>query len=94
MKAWVWVIGLSVAGCKGGDKPAEPDGSGVKECDEYVAALEACIGKLPADQRAPMEQQLRNQKDALAKADPLAKKQMRDGCRTGRATLEADQRCK
>ena len=88
------VVLLCLSACKSSDKPAEADGSGVKECDEYVAALEACIGRLPEDQRAPMEQQLRNQQDALAKADPLAKQQMRDGCRTGKATLNADQRCK
>lgn len=94
MKRYLVFALLTLWACKGEKEPAADDSSGVQECDDYVAALEACIAKLPAEQRAPMETQLRNQKEALGKADPLAKKQMRDGCRTGRATLNADQRCK
>jgi hypothetical protein len=88
------LLSLLVVGCDKKETVEETKGSGVKECDQYVAALESCIANMHEDQRAPMEKQLRTQRDALSKGTKVQKKQMRKSCRTGVATLKADKRCK
>jgi len=82
-----------VGGCEKEDE-TETSASGPKDCTAYIAALEACIEKLPEAQRAPMQKVLDARKLSLKNADRLAKSQMRADCRTGLATLKQDKRCK
>ncbi|MBW2458157.1 MAG: hypothetical protein JRI68_26875 [Deltaproteobacteria bacterium] len=77
-------------GCK--KESAEETAAG-DPCDDYVAAMEKCVAKIPEEQRAPMKKQLEAQQDALAKAGTAAREQMTGGCRTGLAALKADSRC-
>lgn len=66
----VLVVGaaMALAGCGGGGGGAgAPAGGeiGVKECDDYVAAFEACIPKLPEAGRETLKKALDSQKEGF-----------------------------
>lgn len=81
---------LALPSCK---KEGGSEASAGDACADYVAAMEKCLEKTPADQRGPMKQQLDSQRSALTNAGEAAKEQMADGCRMGLATLKSDPRC-
>lgn len=71
---------------------AVDEGAG-QACEEYVAALEACVKQMPTEARPPMQEQLDKQREALKKASPAEKQAMDSGCRTGLATLKQNPAC-
>jgi hypothetical protein len=63
---------LLLPGCGRGDGGGTASGGtiGVEPCDAYVARLEACAGKMPAEARPPHESAIRTARDLLEeKAD-------------------------
>ena len=56
-------VGLALAGC-GGDGGGAPAGgeTGVKECDEYFAAFERCLPKLPEAGRDALKKAVGSQR--------------------------------
>ncbi len=87
----VALVGLSLPSCKD-DKALSS--SGVKECDDYVAALEACINTMPEKERAPWKKELDNTRNSLKQASGAQRKQLAGSCRTGTATLRSSGLCK
>ncbi|MBI4705168.1 MAG: hypothetical protein HY744_29015 [Deltaproteobacteria bacterium] len=93
---------VATAGCKKKEEPAAgaqpqptsaPAEVSIAECDKYVAALEACVKKLPEAARAPMQDQLTRQREAWAAASPLQRQQMAPGCQLGNAALRQNPAC-
>ena len=75
---------------KGGEEETE----GPNACDDYFAAMEACLAKMPAEERGPMKKHLESQRQTLSKAGPALYREMIGTCETGLATLKSDPRCK
>jgi hypothetical protein len=97
-RAFSLMVSLVVAtafGCHKETAPKDKEKKGGEQtCQEYIAALDACIAKLPADQRADMQKTRDAQAKALKDAPQIQKEQMGDGCRTGLATLKQHPACK
>ncbi len=85
------LVGLGLSGCED-EKTAQR--SGVKECDAYLAALEACINNMPENERAPWKKELDNTRNGLKQANIAQRKQLASSCRTGAATLRTSGLCK
>jgi Meckel syndrome type 1 protein len=95
--------GLLVGAC---DKKEEPKPGaaatgggasiGVKECDDYLAKMEKCIGAVPAAGKPAMEQGLKASRDSwatLAK-DPTTKATLPASCKAALDALSANPACK
>ncbi len=53
--ASLWLC-TCVVGCKGSNSPSGEQGSGIPECDQYIALVRTCAKKQPKDEdRARME---------------------------------------
>lgn len=93
-------MGALVVGCdKGGDAAGKTgstgDKIGVQECDDYLTKMEACIGKVPAEGKAAMEQGLKTSRDAWkqAAAGP-GKDTLKTTCKTMLDSLANNPMCK
>src|SRR5690348_936974 len=85
------------AGEKGGDKGGGGGGIGVPECDDYLKKMEACLGKMPAEAKAAMEQGFKTNRDAwkqAASSSPAAKEALKPGCKAALDALAANPACK
>ena len=79
-RALLLLLGLSLSslltgtGCGGDDTaPASQDKTGAPACDAYVARLEACAGRAPAEQRPAHDAAIRVARDRFEeKADKAA----------------------
>lgn len=92
--------GLFLVGCgrSEGERPASSEKTGVEACDAYVARLEACAGKQPADERAAHDAAIRAARDLLeAKADKAESDGDRvaiaDACKRMTDALGSQPRC-
>lgn len=83
-------------GAKGDAKPAAAaGGTGVKECDDYFAAVEKCTKAMPAEGKAALDQAAKAVRDTLAAAgSPEAKKAMATSCKSAQDALAANPACK
>ena len=90
--AFALLVAVAIAGCK--EDKSDEKSTGVKECDEYIAAMEACAAKLDGPAKKPMEDSVRAQRSALQGAGDAQKKQAVDGCVTGLAALKQNPACK
>ena len=100
---------VSFVGCKSNQEKAKPAASAsaatantaaasgkaaAGACGDYVAALDACIAKMPEGQRDALTKTRDAQKKALATAPAAAKAQMQSSCSTGLASLKQNPLCK
>ena len=78
------------------DKKSDGDSAtGVKECDDYHTALEACIGKMPEAAKKAMADSLAASKKAMKAATQAeAKAAMAKGCKAATDALKANPACK
>jgi len=82
----VLVVGLGVVGlaCNkdsaGGSAASGGDSIGVKECDDYLAKVEACFAKDPAT-KAAMAASTKAQRDAWKTAAATNKDAIKVGCK-------------
>ena len=63
--------------------PAAAGETGVKECDDYIAKFETCVGKMPAEAQAAAKTGLDSMKSGwkqAAAASPEAKTALATGC--------------
>jgi hypothetical protein len=93
--------GLFFTGCgrSEGERPASSDKTGVETCDAYVARLETCAGKQPADDRAAQQAAIRAARDLLEeKADKAEadgdRVALADACKRMADALGEEPRCK
>jgi hypothetical protein len=97
-----------IAGCdknEGGAEGAKPGaeaakagaaaGTGVKECDDYFAAVEKCVKVMPAEAKAGLDQAAKTIRDTLTAAgSPEAKQAMGASCKSALDALAANPACK
>lgn len=76
--------------------PAGGGDVGVAECDDYIKKMEACIGKMPAEAKAAMEQGFKQSKDAWkqAAATPQGKEGLKTACKAALDALANNPACK
>ena len=69
---------------------------GVQECDDYIKKMEACMGKMPAEAKAAMEQGFKQSKDAWtqAAATPQGKEGLKTACKAALDALANNPACK
>jgi hypothetical protein len=91
---------MALAGCGGGDgggagAPAAKGEIGVKECDDYVAAIEACIPKLPEAGRDTLQKALAAQKEGFKQTAATAegKSSLVGTCTTLHENLKKNPAC-
>jgi hypothetical protein len=69
------------------DKPAEPAATagevGVAECDEYIAKMTECAGKMSPESSGPMKESMETMKNAWkdASSTPEGKQALASGCK-------------
>jgi hypothetical protein len=74
---------------------AAAGGTGVKECDDYFAAVEKCAKSMPAEAKGAIEQAAKTMKDSLNGAgSDEAKKAMASGCKQAADALSSNPACK
>jgi hypothetical protein len=86
----VLVVGMGVVGLacnkdSGGGEGASGGSIGVKECDDYLAKVDACFAKDPAT-KAAMQDGLKAQRDAWKATAATNKDALKVGCK---AALDA-----
>lgn len=96
-RASIW-IGLFVAaalmagmGCKGGGDAKESAASeeiGIEACDSYFKKVASCLGKVPSDQKASMENSMAANRKAWREVakNSASRDNLKAGCQ---ATLDA-----
>lgn len=103
--AWVLLFALATAGaagCGGGDKkegdgPASAGESvGVAECDEYLTKMEACIAKMPPENRAAQEQAFKHSREEWKKtaSSPQGKESLKVTCKAAVDAMTRDPMCR
>jgi hypothetical protein len=89
-------VGLALAGC-GGDGGGRPGGGeiGVKECDEYFAAFERCLPKLPEDTREALKKAVDAQREGFKRTAQTAegKTSLVGTCTTALENLRKNPAC-
>ena len=90
-----------VSGCdkkdEGGDKGSDSSGSasGVKECDDYFAAVEKCMSNAPDESKAAFKQGVDQMKQSLKNAsDDASKQAIAQGCKSAADALASNPACK
>jgi hypothetical protein len=93
--ALVVTMAVALAGCGGGGGSAPADGIGVKECDDYIAAFEACLPKLPEAGREPLKNALETQKKGFKETAATAegKASLSGTCTTLLTNLKSNPQC-
>jgi hypothetical protein len=79
------------------DTGSAGDKIGVAECDEYFDKMQACIGKMPAEGKAAMEEAMKGNRSAWAesaKAGGAAKDALKTGCKAAVDALASNPMCK
>jgi hypothetical protein len=83
------VCSLLATGC-GKPRGTDLDGTGVAECDDYLAQMAACASKLPAELRAANQAAIKTARDLLeARASSDAASDSKDANADPRHTLTA-----
>lgn len=92
----VVTMALALAACGGGGGgSASGDAIGVKECDDYVAAFEACLPKLPEAGREALKTALETQKKGFKETAATAegKASLVGTCTTLMTNLKSNPQC-
>lgn len=91
---------MTLAACGGGgdhagDAAPAAGGIGVKECDDYVAAFEACLPKLPEEGRDTLKKALDAQRDGFKQtaSTPEGKASLASTCTTLLENLKKNPAC-
>lgn len=80
----------------GGATAASGEAIGVKECDDYFAKVESCLGKTSADGKTAMESAMKTNREAWREAAKKAASQesLKAGCKAALdAFTTANQAC-
>ena len=67
---------------KGDDKGGSAGKTGVKECDEYIEKMTACLDKMPAASRDAVKQAFDKSVEAWSKMEGAAKDALAQGCKS------------
>jgi hypothetical protein len=98
----VLMLGMGLAalgaGCskEGGGEGEHGDKVGVAECDDYITKYSACLGKMPAAAKAPMESAFKQMRESwkTAAAQPGGKDALKTSCKTLVDSLATNPACK
>ena len=99
--ALVWTVAL-VVGCSKGtgggeEKPGgATDLTGVTECDEYIQKMQACLSKMPAEAKAPLEAGFKQARDGWKEQAKSSggKEGLKTTCKTALDSFTANPPCK
>lgn len=99
--ALVWMVVALIAGCnKGAGGEEKPGGAsdltGVAECDEYIQKMQACLSKMPAEAKAPLEAGFKQAREGWKEQAKSSggKEGLKTTCKTALDSFAANPPCK